>query len=64
MSKTGDEIIDRTFVDGLVNLTASWIYSFGNWLRIFQTGQLRQYVVFIVAGTVALFVLITFWSNM
>jgi len=32
-------------------------------LRVLQTGRLRQYVVFIVVGTVALFVLVSFWTG-
>jgi NADH-quinone oxidoreductase subunit L len=63
-SKFDDQVIDRTFVDGLANLTGSWIHSLGNYLRVVQTGKLRQYVVFIVIGTLVLFVLITFWSNL
>jgi NADH-quinone oxidoreductase subunit L len=63
ISRLDDQIIDRTFVDGLVNLVAAWIYSLGIWLRRFQTGHLRQYVTFIVVGTVALFVIISFWSR-
>ncbi|MBI3468516.1 MAG: NADH-quinone oxidoreductase subunit L [Planctomycetes bacterium] len=50
-----DDLIDRYFVDGAVNLTANWLYSLAVWLRRFQTGQLRQYVMFIVVGTVAIF---------
>ena len=57
-----DDLIDRYFVDGLVNLAAAWIYSLGTSLRGLQTGKLRQYVMLIVIGTVALFVLINFAS--
>jgi NADH-quinone oxidoreductase subunit L len=58
-----DDAIDRYLVDGLVNLIANWTYSFGLSLRALQTGKLRQYVMFIVVGTVGLFVLISFyWS--
>jgi NADH-quinone oxidoreductase subunit L len=57
-----DDWIDRLFVDGLVNLTARWIHAIGLWLRRLQTGNLRQYVMFIVAGLVALFVLIVYWN--
>jgi NADH-quinone oxidoreductase subunit L len=58
-----DDKIDRYFVDGLVNLIANWTYSFGLSLRTLQTGKLRQYVMFIVVGTVGLFVLVSFyWS--
>ena len=53
-----DDWIDRLFVDGLVNGIAAWTYGFGLRLRAVQTGRLRQYVLLIAVGTVALFVLI------
>ena len=52
-----DAWIDRTLVDGLVNATAHATWSAGLTLKQLQTGHLRQYVMFIVIGTVALFVL-------
>jgi NADH-quinone oxidoreductase subunit L len=59
-----DFIADRTLVDGLVNLMARWTYGIGVWLRGFQTGRLRQYVMFIVIGAVALYVLVSFfWTS-
>jgi proton-translocating NADH-quinone oxidoreductase chain L len=58
-----DSIIDRAFVDGLVNLIGHWVYAFADGLRALQTGKVRQYVLFIVVGTVALFVLISFWNR-
>jgi NADH:ubiquinone oxidoreductase subunit 5 (subunit L)/multisubunit Na+/H+ antiporter MnhA subunit len=62
-ARVWDMIADRTIVDGLVNLFASWTYSLGLSLRSVQTGRLRQYVMFIVIGAVAIFVLISFfWS--
>jgi len=62
-SKVFDMIADRTIVDGLVNLVAGWTYSLGLSLHSVQTGRLRQYVMFIVIGAVAIFVLIGFfWS--
>jgi NADH-quinone oxidoreductase subunit L len=58
-----DRVADRTIVDGFVNLFAGWFYAVGVWLRVFQTGRLRQYVMFIVIGVIAVFVLISFfWS--
>jgi NADH:ubiquinone oxidoreductase subunit 5 (subunit L)/multisubunit Na+/H+ antiporter MnhA subunit len=58
-----DDAIDRLVVDGLVNFTARRTYGAGMSLRNVQTGQLRQYVMFIGIGTVALFVLVSFfWS--
>ena len=52
-----DAWIDRTIVDGLVNATANATWHAGLELKKLQTGHLRQYVMFIVVGTVALFVL-------
>ena len=56
--------IDRLFVDGLVNGIARLnLSASGLRLRRLQTGNLRQYVMFIVVGTVALFVLISLYWN-
>jgi NADH-quinone oxidoreductase subunit L len=54
-----DDLIDRYFIDGLVNLTASCTYGIGIWFRGAETGKLRQYVMFIVVATVALFFLVS-----
>ncbi len=54
-----DALFDQTVVDGTVNTFASGTWSLGLWLRRIQTGNLRQYVMFIVIGTVALFVTIS-----
>lgn len=52
-----DAWMDRILVDGLVNATANATWNAGIKLRGLQTGRLRQYVMFIVVGTVALFAL-------
>jgi NADH:ubiquinone oxidoreductase subunit 5 (subunit L)/multisubunit Na+/H+ antiporter MnhA subunit len=49
-----DDLIDRTFVDGLVNIVGNWTYAVGRSLRAVQTGRIRQYVMLIVVGVVAL----------
>jgi NADH:ubiquinone oxidoreductase subunit 5 (subunit L)/multisubunit Na+/H+ antiporter MnhA subunit len=51
LSKVFDIVFDRTVVDGSVNTFASWTWDFGLLLRRLQTGNLRQYVLFIVMGT-------------
>ncbi len=62
-SSLWERIADRTIVDGFVNGLADWTYSTALSLRAPQTGRLRQYVMFIVAGTVVAFVLASFvWS--
>jgi NADH:ubiquinone oxidoreductase subunit 5 (subunit L)/multisubunit Na+/H+ antiporter MnhA subunit len=57
-----DELIDRYLVDGLVNAIARWTHAIGLGLRRVQTGNLRQYVMFLVVGTVALFVAVVYWN--
>ncbi len=59
-SQVVDKLFDQTMVDGTVNTFARGTWDFGLWLRKIQTGRLRQYVLFIVVGTVLLFVAITF----
>jgi len=58
-----DDWIDRTFVDGLVNLTARATHAVALWLRTVQTGNIRQYVMLLTVGTVALFLLESFYWN-
>jgi NADH-quinone oxidoreductase subunit L len=51
VSKIFDVVFDRSVVDGTVNTLANWTWDFGLLLRRLQTGNLRQYVLFIVMGT-------------
>jgi hypothetical protein len=58
-----DDWFDRIFVDTPVNLIARWTYAIGLSLRTIQTGNIRQYVLWIAVGTVGLFVLMSmYWS--
>ena len=56
---TVDAWFDRVIVDGIVNVAGSVTWKAGLELKRIQTGNLRQYVMFIVVGTVAIFVLAT-----
>lgn len=56
-----DDWIDRIFIDTPVNLIARWTYAIGLWLRRFQSGSIRQYVMWIAAGLVGLFVLMSLY---
>lgn len=58
-----ENLSDRTLIDGAVNLFAKWTFATGISLHRLQTGSLRQYVMFIVIGTVAIFLLISFFWN-
>jgi NADH-quinone oxidoreductase subunit L len=55
-----DRLADQLIVDGLVNLLANRTYAAGLWLRVFQTGKLRQYIMYIVVAAIAMFLLISF----
>ena len=58
-----DGWIDRVFIDGFVDGLASLTYAAGLRLRRVESGNLRQYVLWIAVGTVALFLLISFCWN-
>jgi NADH-quinone oxidoreductase subunit L len=58
-----DRFTDQAIVDGTVNLLAAWTHRLGLALRNIQTGRIRQYVMFIVVGAVALFLVISFFFN-
>ncbi len=58
-----DDLLDRYVVDGFVNTFAAATYGLGNTLRGAETGRIRQYVMFIVVGTVAIFVLVSLYMS-
>ena len=53
-----DKLFDEAIVDGFVNLLGNSTFAVGRSLRVIQTGRLRQYVMFIVVGVVALFAIL------
>ena len=53
-----DKLFDEAVVDGFVNLLGDSTFAVGRSLRVIQTGRLRQYVMFIVVGVVALFAIL------
>lgn len=53
-----DRVFDENVVDGFVNLVGDATRSAGTSLKVFQTGRLRQYVMFIVLGVVVLFAVV------
>ncbi len=55
-----DGWFDFRVIDGIVNWTSDVVYGTGNWLRRIQTGQIRQYVMFLAVGAVGLFAVISF----
>ena len=60
-SVSAERVADQTVVDGFVNRLASYTYALGIKLRGVQTGSLRQYIMFIGAGTVAVFAVASFF---
>ncbi|MFP6764209.1 MAG: proton-conducting transporter membrane subunit [Planctomycetaceae bacterium] len=55
---TWDRKFDEGIVDGFVNLIGNGTRRFGVSLRIFQTGRMRQYVMFIAVSVLVLFALL------
>ena len=55
---TVDKKFDEQIVDGLVNVVGNVTRSVGMSLTVFQTGRIRQYVMFIAISVVALFALL------
>ncbi len=55
---TMDRRFDELVVDRIVNVFGEVTFSAGKSLRAVQTGQLRQYIMFIAVGVVSLFVML------
>jgi NADH-quinone oxidoreductase subunit L len=53
-----DRKFDEGIIDGLVNLAGTATRAVGMSLSVFQTGRIRQYVMFIAVSVVALFALL------
>jgi NADH-quinone oxidoreductase subunit L len=52
---------DRWVIDNFVDTVAEKTWDLGLSLRGIQTGRLRQYVMFIVVGTIVLFIVASLW---
>jgi NADH-quinone oxidoreductase subunit L len=52
---------DRWVIDNFVDTVAEKTWDLGLSMRSIQTGRLRQYVMFIVVGTVVLFIVASLW---
>jgi proton-translocating NADH-quinone oxidoreductase chain L len=52
---------DRFFIDKSVDTVAARTWDLGLALRSVQTGRLRQYVMFIVVGTIVIFLVASVW---
>jgi NADH:ubiquinone oxidoreductase subunit 5 (subunit L)/multisubunit Na+/H+ antiporter MnhA subunit len=60
LARWQDTLVDRWLVDGFVNNLARKTWELGLSLRQVQTGSLRQYVMFIALGVVALYLMFAF----
>jgi hypothetical protein len=56
-----DRVFDEKIVDGLVNLLGNATFRVGGSFRKLQTGQLRQYVMFIAVAVIMLSVMLYVW---
>jgi NADH-quinone oxidoreductase subunit L len=52
---------DLGIIDGLVNVTGDTIYAIGAWMRRWQTGYLRSYVLFLALAVIALFIVLSYF---
>jgi NADH-quinone oxidoreductase subunit L len=52
---------DKFLIDGFVDGIAERTWDLGLSMRSIQTGRLRQYVMFIVVGTIVFFVVASLW---
>jgi NADH-quinone oxidoreductase subunit L len=55
------DVGDYFFIDKSVNTFAAETWNLGLALRTVQTGRLRQYVMFIVVGTIVIFLVASVW---
>ncbi len=58
-----DDVIDRLGVDRVVNLIGSTTHGVGVRLKRMQTGNVRQYVMFLGVGLTALFIVMSWYWN-
>jgi NADH-quinone oxidoreductase subunit L len=59
-----DGVFDNYVVDGLVNLVGNVFLSVGAWLRGFQTGYLRNYILFLVLAAIGIFLVLSYFVTM
>jgi len=64
ISRQWEFFADRGVVDGVANMIGRFTYDTGLSLRGMQTGRLRQYVMFIAVGLIAVVLLVSlFWNS-
>lgn len=63
LAKVWDRVADSLIVDGSLVGFATSVYRFGVRLQRVQTGRLRDYVVYVAAGALAIFVAISFFRG-
>ena len=59
-----DGVFDKNVIDGLVNVLARTIYGLGTRLRRAQTGQIRNYVVFLALAALAIFAVLSYFISL
>jgi NADH-quinone oxidoreductase subunit L len=59
-----DGLFDKNVIDGLVNVLARTIHGLGTRLRRAQTGQLRNYVVFLALAALAIFAVLSYFISL
>jgi NADH-quinone oxidoreductase subunit L len=59
-----DGRFDFRVIDGVVNWVGDWVYATGAWLRRFQTGRIRQYVMFLAIAAVGLLAVVSYLGRL
>jgi NADH-quinone oxidoreductase subunit L len=54
-----DGLFDRYLIDGLVNRTGAVVSAIGGWLRRWETGSLRNYILFLVLAAVGIYLMLS-----
>jgi len=59
-----DGLFDKNIIDGLANLLGTVTQGVAGWFRTWQTGQLRNYVLFLVLAAISLFVILKYFASL
>jgi NADH-quinone oxidoreductase subunit L len=59
-----DGLFDKNIIDGLVNVIADTIHGLGTRLRAAQTGQIRNYVVFLALAALVIFAVLSYFISL
>jgi NADH:ubiquinone oxidoreductase subunit 5 (subunit L)/multisubunit Na+/H+ antiporter MnhA subunit len=53
-------LFDNRIIDGMVNVVGNTTYAVGSWMRVFQTGLIRNYILFLAFAAVGIFAILSY----